>query len=431
MKNLLLVRHAKAEPMREFDYDFTRHLVKKGLKDAKKMADKIKNRLSGKVLFISSNSDRAFETAHVFAGRLDYPTTKILLKDFIYHDPKPEQFLELINATDDSYDTIILFGHNPSLNLFASSLIKDFEFDIPKCGVAAFEFDKNSWKEIEKQGGVLKFAEYPVRKSEEVSAFENTLIVKITQSIMEALENINPDAANNLLKSIAKHSAKLAGNFTDTLKRHKIAKHSEKLAGNSTDTLKRDKADKKSCHKTDEKIEYKAGEKNKLERDEESDCKTDRESDCKAKADKKNNHKKDGKHKKDEHKNDEKANIELDKEADIISDTTIDEQPATDVIVDEEIDIKEETDVKLEEKFDSESIKKTDSKEKSGKKGEHKQHKKSGHSKTVEKIEHESDVLSDWDTDEKNGSEIDTNNEFNNKIDKKDDWGIDEPSTNQ
>ncbi|MBF0572154.1 MAG: histidine phosphatase family protein [Desulfamplus sp.] len=255
MKNVLLVRHAKAQEHREFDYDFNRPLIKKGLKDAKKMADKIKNRLSGKVLFISSNSNRAFETAHIFAGRLDYPMEKILLKDFIYHDPKPEQFLELIKAADDSYSTIILFGHNPSLSDFASFLIKDFEFDIPKCGVVAFAFDNNSWKQIEKQGGVLKFAEYPVRKSEQVSAFENTLIVKITESVLDALENINPNAANNVLKSIAKHSTKLAKNFTDTLKHHK--------------------AYKKPFHKTNENIEHKANEEKKLDRDGEPDCKTD------------------------------------------------------------------------------------------------------------------------------------------------------------
>ncbi len=231
MKNLMLVRHAKAEPLREYESDFSRPLIKKGMKDAKKMAEKIKGRISGKVLFITSDANRAFETAHIFAGKLNYPTVKILLKDIVYHDPTPERFLELVQQIDDSYDTIILFGHNPSLSTFASSLIKDFEFDIPKCGVAAFEFDKSSWREIELQGGILKFAEYPVKKSEEVSAFEQSLVVKISESISDALKNINPDAASNVLKSIAKHSAKLAGNFT----------------GN----LKNNKSDKKSSYKTD------------------------------------------------------------------------------------------------------------------------------------------------------------------------------------
>lgn len=289
MKNLLLVRHAKAQEQREFDYDLSRPLIKKGLKDAKKMADKIKGRVSGQVLFITSDANRAFETAHIVAGKLDYPTTRILLKSIIYHDPTPEKFLELIKETDDSYDTIILFGHNPSLSDFASSLIKDFEFDIPKCGVAAFAFGKNSWKEIEKQGGILKFAEYPVRKSEKVGSFENALIMTTSEAILDALEKINPDAASHVLKSITKNSAKLVKNFIDNLKRNKI--------------------DKKSYHKTDEKTEHKADEKNKLERDKKSNRKEDKKTDCKAKADKKTDHKQDDKH---EHKNEEKFDIEVD-----------------------------------------------------------------------------------------------------------------------
>ncbi|MBF0204246.1 MAG: histidine phosphatase family protein, partial [Desulfamplus sp.] len=321
MKNLLLVRHAKAQTAKEDNHDLSRHLLKKGLKDAKKMAEKIKSRISGKVLFITSDADRAFETAHVFAQKLKYPTTKILLKSLVYHDPTPEKFLKLIQETDNSYNTVILFGHNPSLSTFASYLIKDFEFDIPKCGVAAFAFDKNSWKEIEKQGGILKFAEYPVRKSEKISAFENTLIVKITESILDALENINPDAAKNVLKLIAKHSAKLAGNFTDTLKRNKA----DKKSCHKTDEKIEHKADKNIEHKADKKIEHKAGEKSKLERDGQSDCKTDSQPECKAKADKKNDHKKDDKHK-HKHKNDEKADTELDRKADI----TMDEEPDTD-----------------------------------------------------------------------------------------------------
>ncbi|MGD9732298.1 MAG: histidine phosphatase family protein [Desulfamplus sp.] len=241
MKNLFLVRHAKAETMKEYDSDFSRPLIKKGLKDAKKMAEKIKERFKGNALFISSPSNRAFETAHIFAGKLNYPTVKILLKDTIYYDPSPEQLLELIKEIDDAYDTIMLFGHNPYLSQFASFLIKDFEFDIPKCGVAAFAFDKQSWKEIELQSGILKFAEYPEKSSKDVNSFEQSLIIKISEAISEALKDINPDAASNVLKSIAKHSAKLACNFTGSLKSKK--------------------ADKKPCHKSDDKTEHNKAEK--------------------------------------------------------------------------------------------------------------------------------------------------------------------------
>lgn len=198
MKTLILVRHAKAEARREYESDFDRILLKKGVKDAKKMAETIKNRVSGKTLFMSGNTNRAFETAHLFAEKLGYPAVKILLKDMIYNNPSQEQFLELIKKIEDSYETVIIFGHNPSLSEFASYLIKDFEFDIPQAGIAAFSFDKKRWQEIEKQSGILKFAEYPVKRSKGINLFESTFTTKISEAISEALKNINPNAAGNI-----------------------------------------------------------------------------------------------------------------------------------------------------------------------------------------------------------------------------------------
>lgn len=198
MKTLILVRHAKAEARREYKSDFDRILLKKGAKDAKKIAETIINRVSGKTLFMSSNTNRAFETAHIFAEKLGYSTVRILLKDMIYNNPSQEQFLELIKKTEESYETVIIFGHNPSLSEFASYLIKDFEFDIPHAGIAAFSFDKKRWKEIEKQSGILKFAEYPVKRSKETKLFESAFTTKISKLILEALKNINPNAAGNI-----------------------------------------------------------------------------------------------------------------------------------------------------------------------------------------------------------------------------------------
>ncbi|MBF0241319.1 MAG: histidine phosphatase family protein [Desulfamplus sp.] len=247
MKNLILVRHAKAAPLQgEYDSDFPRPLIKKGIKDAKKMAEKIKCNLLGNPLFISSPANRAFETAHIFAGKLNYPTVKILIREVIYNDPKAEELLSLIKEVDDNYDTVLIFGHNPSLSDFASSLIKDFEFNIPKSGVVAFSFDKSSWRDIEAQGGILNYVEYPSKKSEELSGFEESLILKISESISSALKNINPNAAGNVIKSVAKYSTRLAENFTGNLKQPKSDKS--------------DKSDKKS-EKIGETVEHECGNK--------------------------------------------------------------------------------------------------------------------------------------------------------------------------
>lgn len=217
MKNIFLVRHAKAEILKEGISDFSRSLIKDGINDAKDMAKKIRDKLSGNVLLISSPANRALETAHIFAERLSYPITKILLKESIL-DGSAEDFLALLKETEDSYDTVMLFGHNPTISEFASLLIteKDFQFDIPKSGVIEFEFVQNSWKEIEKHTGLVRRVNYPKKYR---NRFKDSLNIKISQVFSEVLNRISSDSSKNIQKSVEKHAAKIAKKFSKDLRR--------------------------------------------------------------------------------------------------------------------------------------------------------------------------------------------------------------------
>jgi phosphohistidine phosphatase len=214
MKNIFLVRHAKAEILKEGISDFSRSLVKDGINDAKDMAKKIRDKISGNVLLISSPANRALETAHIFAEKLNYPITKILLKESMFDGSSAEDFLAILKETEDSYDTVMFFGHNPTISEFASLLINDFEFDIPKSGVLAFEVAQNSWKEIEQHTGILKYVEYPSEKCGKENQFQRVVSAEISSAISKVLSRINPDSSKDLLKSIEKHAEKLAKNFS-------------------------------------------------------------------------------------------------------------------------------------------------------------------------------------------------------------------------
>jgi phosphohistidine phosphatase len=219
MKNVFLVRHAKAENLKEGLSDFSRSLLKEGMNDAKCMAKKIRDKISGTMMFISSPASRALETAHIFAEKLDYPIAKILLKDSVYSESSPESFIALLHEIEDSYDTAVLFGHNPAISDFASVLINGFEFDIPKSGVLAFEFAQSSWKEIGQHTGILKCVEYPSEKCGKENQFQRMLSAKISFAISEILNRINPDSSKSILKSVEKHAGKTAKNFTKELRR--------------------------------------------------------------------------------------------------------------------------------------------------------------------------------------------------------------------
>jgi len=219
MKQLFLVRHARAENMKEGMNDFSRILLKEGIQDAKNISRKIKLRVNGNTIFLSSPANRALETAHIFAQKLHYPAAKILLHDSLYNDSTNEDFFELIRGVDDSYDTAFVFGHNPALNILASSLLKGFEFNIPKSGVVAFEFDTNFWEEIDKQAVILMSFKYPFKKAGKAKDFEKTVTSLLSREILDVFSRINPVYSKEMRKSVEKQSYRLSRRFIKELNR--------------------------------------------------------------------------------------------------------------------------------------------------------------------------------------------------------------------
>ena len=218
MKKVFLIRHAKAENLKEGLSDFSRSLVKEGMKESKDIAKKITDEVSDNMILISSPAHRALETAHIFAEKLNYPAAKILLKDSVYTESSSESFMTLLEEIEDTYDAVMLFGHNPGISEFASLLIteKDFQFDIPKSGILEFDFSQNSWKEIEKHTGLLRRVDYPKKYR---NRFKESLNVKISQAFSELLNRINTDSSKNIQQSVEKHAAKIAKKFTKDLRR--------------------------------------------------------------------------------------------------------------------------------------------------------------------------------------------------------------------
>jgi len=205
MKTLYLVRHAKAVS-RDLDVpDFERSLEKVGRKDAKNMAQRLKEEGMVPDLFISSPANRALETAHLFAKQLGYPVQKILLKDAIYDDPTADKLLEIVREVDEKHSSVVLFGHNPSFNEFASYLLRDFEKDIPTCGVVAIDFAKNIWKKISRGGGVLKFFGSPgddLKKSGAYKKIRKDLEAKILQQLEDTLKEPDIRAEKKITRSV-------------------------------------------------------------------------------------------------------------------------------------------------------------------------------------------------------------------------------------
>jgi phosphohistidine phosphatase len=163
MKILILVRHAKSSWKDPSLVDFDRPLNKRGKRNAPFMGQKLKERKIMPDLLLSSPAKRARKTAIAVAKALDYPPKKIMFLDKMYH-ASARYLFDLLKNLDDENETVMLFGHNPSLNDFADMMLKRNPiYNIPTTGVCCIRFDVNQWQKIKEGKGEFVFFDFPRR----------------------------------------------------------------------------------------------------------------------------------------------------------------------------------------------------------------------------------------------------------------------------
>lgn len=163
MKKLVLIRHAKSSWDQPFLSDHKRPLADRGLRDAPRMAQRLKKRGIQADGITSSDAERAKITAYITAEQLKFPREKILLTHDLYHASVSE-ILHVVQQTDDSIGTLFIFGHNPGFNDFVWEM--GFKIDnLPTAGQFGFQFETNSWKNISSKNVKNWFFDYPKNDS--------------------------------------------------------------------------------------------------------------------------------------------------------------------------------------------------------------------------------------------------------------------------
>lgn len=157
MKKVFLIRHAKAEEGSFLKKDFSRNLTPKGEIVAAKKALLLKELTPNIDFIISSDANRAIQTAEIFAKFFDYDTECIVTEHFIYKDYEPEQLLQTINEISDEMESVMIFGHNPSIAYAAIALGNQHIDLFPTACVAVISFDENHWKDITLTSGKLLY----------------------------------------------------------------------------------------------------------------------------------------------------------------------------------------------------------------------------------------------------------------------------------
>jgi len=157
MKNLLLIRHAKAEQDSSFA-DFERPLKSRGIDDAMMMARRLKSKEIIPQTIVSSPALRTLATAEVFSHQLSIPGA-IKTNKAIY-EASDATLLNIITELPDKYEFVALVGHNPGISQVLHYLSGKYK-DVPTCTVALLKFEADSWKEISRDSGDLVLYDEP------------------------------------------------------------------------------------------------------------------------------------------------------------------------------------------------------------------------------------------------------------------------------
>jgi phosphohistidine phosphatase len=154
MKRLLLVRHAKAVQW-GYDDDFNRELTEKGESDAARVGNYLATLRIFPDKIISSPASRAFQTAVIFAGQLNFLQNKIEEKQELYHGLSTGELIDFIHSMPAETSCLFLFGHNPSFEYYAHSLCRSFNGNMPTSSAVVIDFKTDLWTEVTARSGYL------------------------------------------------------------------------------------------------------------------------------------------------------------------------------------------------------------------------------------------------------------------------------------
>ncbi|MDX2301530.1 MAG: histidine phosphatase family protein [Microscillaceae bacterium] len=159
-RELLIIRHAKAEEIHIGQDDFDRSLKKRGVRDAETMGELLRDRQLAPDLICVSPAKRTSKTAEIIAKSFHYSKDSIIFERNIY-DADLHTLLQVVNFLPDSAKRVYLVGHNPGLTMLADYLGDTSITFIPTCGIAYLGFDVESWGLISKGLGHLIWLETP------------------------------------------------------------------------------------------------------------------------------------------------------------------------------------------------------------------------------------------------------------------------------
>ena len=146
MKTLLIMRHAKSSWNYPELADYDRPLNARGKRDAPRMGQYLRQEELIPDRILTSSAKRARKTANKVAKSCDY-TGKVKKLDALY-DTVPGVYFEILQALPDTYERVMVVGHNPTMEQLVNHLTGEIR-RMPTAAIAHIELAIQSWKTLD------------------------------------------------------------------------------------------------------------------------------------------------------------------------------------------------------------------------------------------------------------------------------------------
>jgi phosphohistidine phosphatase len=154
MKLLSILRHAKSSWRDSSLDDHDRPLNKRGLRDAPRMGELIREKGLAPDAILSSTALRARDTALTVAAATGFPDEVRFTRSL--YGAGPDAYLEALSALPDDLEHALVVGHNPGLEELVARVV-GAPHTMPTASLAVVELPIESWRELDSlQQGKLR-----------------------------------------------------------------------------------------------------------------------------------------------------------------------------------------------------------------------------------------------------------------------------------
>lgn len=152
MKRVYLLRHGKTEKESESGEDFDRRLKPKGEREVNAAAGKLAETGVHIARIFSSSAPRAAASARIAAEVLHIDAPEEL--DELY-DAEKEDYLRVLQGTDDRLETVMVVGHNPAIEE-AAEAFRQKHMKIGTGTIMWLEIACDRWSELSFETPVIR-----------------------------------------------------------------------------------------------------------------------------------------------------------------------------------------------------------------------------------------------------------------------------------